>query len=176
MDPALACQAFFGLIIAVGIAGLMITPLRKNMIDYGSRAIPPNSTTATKGPERKESLLEYVGSFQVPHSWFIHYYIASVASSAFWAWQILTRGWAFQLLASYSEGAGEGMTVNQVFLAWFLMAIQGTRRLYEDVTLSKPSQSKMWIGVWALGIAYYVVMGITVWIEGICESIRRCLC
>jgi hypothetical protein len=32
----------------------------------------------------------------------------------------------------------------------------------------------MWVGLWAIGIAYYVAMGITIWIEGISEW-RECL-
>lgn len=61
------------------------------------------------------------------------------------------------------------MTVNQLTLSWTLMALQGSRRLYESFTLTKPSQSKMWVGLWAIGIAYYLFMGISVWIEGIGE-------
>lgn len=123
------------------------------------------------------SLIEVAASFQVPHSWFTHYYIVSVASSCFWAVQILTQGRVFSLFAAYSPNLTTGtMTANQVLLAWLLMAFQGTRRLYESLALSKRSQSEMWIGVWALGIAYYIAIGIAVWIEGIgmTDSILDC--
>ncbi|PQE16092.1 3-oxo-5-alpha-steroid 4-dehydrogenase protein [Rutstroemia sp. NJR-2017a WRK4] len=59
------------------------------------------------------------------------------------------------------------MSVNQVALAWTLMALQGGRRLYESLTLTKPSESKMWVGLWGIGIAYYIAIGVSVWIEGI---------
>jgi len=93
-----------------------------------------------------------------------------IVSSIFWALQIITHGQVFQYLVLHSHQASSGsptMTVNQVFLAWLLMALQGSRRLYECLTLTKPSQSKMWVGHWALGIAYYIVIGLSVWIEGI---------
>lgn len=44
--------------------------------------------------------------------------------------------------------------------------IQGSRRLYECVYISKPGTSKMWIGHYLLGIGYYVVMSVAVWVEG----------
>jgi 3-oxo-5-alpha-steroid 4-dehydrogenase 3 len=61
------------------------------------------------------------------------------------------------------------MTLNQVVLAWSFMALQGTRRLYESITLAKPSKAKMWVGLWVIGVAYYIVMGIAVWVEGLGE-------
>ena len=59
------------------------------------------------------------------------------------------------------------MTEGQIFLVWMLMAIQGTRRLYESIVFTKPSQSKMWAGMWVIGMAFYVFMGISIWVEGI---------
>ncbi|KAG0652144.1 Ankyrin repeat domain-containing 11 [Hyphodiscus hymeniophilus] len=130
-------------------------------MNYGSRSVESND------PSRK-NILGYAASFQVPHTWFTHYYIVSTCSSIFWGHQILTRGQAFKLLARYSKPSTSGpMTGNQVLLAWSMMSIQGTRRLYESLALTKPSKSKMWVGLWAIGIAFYVAMGITVWIEGI---------
>ena len=64
------------------------------------------------------------------------------------------------------------MTVNQVVLAWIFMAVQGLRRLYESITLTKPSEARMWVGLWALGIAFYIVMGISIFIEGIGQSLQ----
>ncbi|KAM3070249.1 3-oxo-5-alpha-steroid 4-dehydrogenase [Clarireedia jacksonii] len=58
------------------------------------------------------------------------------------------------------------MSINQIALAWTLMTLQGGRRLYESLTLTKPSSSKMWVGLWGIGIAYYIVIGVSIWIEG----------
>jgi 3-oxo-5-alpha-steroid 4-dehydrogenase 3 len=169
MDVALLCQIFFSLGTTIDVGGPMIPPFRKYIMNYG-----PRSTDSTSIPSKFAShqgkiasLLEYVGSFQVPHTWFTHYYVISVASSVFWAFQIYVHGTAFELLASFSTPRPATMTADQVFLAWLLMAIQGTRRLYESITFTKPSQSKMWAGMWIIGMAFYVFMGISVWIEGI---------
>ncbi|TGO79781.1 hypothetical protein BELL_0023g00240 [Botrytis elliptica] len=168
MDPRTICAAFFILGTTVDLGGTLIPSFRQHVMNYGSRGFTPNPEKSTSPHSKTTRLFEYVGSIQVPHTWFTHYYIVSVASSIFWAFQIITRGPAFRLLASYSQqDATKSMTVNQVTLAWTLMALQGSRRVYESLTLTKPSQSKMWIGLWAIGIAYYLFMGISVWIEGI---------
>ena len=166
MDPAQLCKIFFGFGTAVNLGGTLIPPFRERIMNYGSRS----TESKTSIPEKKSPLLDHIASFKVPHTWFTHYYAVSAGSSILWAHQILTRGQAFKLLAAYLRPTtSESMTANQVLLAWFMMSVQGTRRLYESITLTKPSKSKMWLGLWAIGIAYYVAMGITVWIEGISE-------
>jgi 3-oxo-5-alpha-steroid 4-dehydrogenase 3 / polyprenol reductase len=160
MDVALLCQIFFSLGTAIDVGGPMIPPFRKYIMNYG-----PRSTISTSIPSKSAShqskivsVLECVGSFQVPHKWFTHYYVISVASSVFWAFQIYVHGAAFELIASFSKPRPAAMTADQVFLAWLLMAIQGTRRLYESIAFMKPSQSKMWAGMWIIGMAFYVFM------------------
>ncbi len=165
MDPAAICKLFFNIGTTVTLGGILIPPFREHIMNYGSRS------TSSNKPESKDSsnnLLEYVASFEVPHVWFTHYYVVSTASSIVWAHQILTRGLAFKVLAVYSRSAASGsMTANQVLLAWSMIFIQGTRRLYESLTLMRSSKSKMWVGLWGIGIAFYVTIGISVWIEGI---------
>jgi len=173
MDPGLLCKIFFTIGTAVDVGGTLVPSFRQHIMNYGSRGtekIPKTEEEAKQPKSKFANILYYIASFQVPHTWFTHYYIASVLSSIFWAVQILTHGRAFNFLASLSQQANAGgMTVNQVLLAWCFMTIQGTRRLYESITLTKPSQSKMWVGIWLLGIAFYIFMGISIWIEGICE-------
>jgi 3-oxo-5-alpha-steroid 4-dehydrogenase 3 len=166
MDPALFCQIFYSIGTAIDVGGPLISPFREYIMNYGFRS---NTSTAS-GSSRQitfTTVLEYIGSFRVPHTWFTHYYLISVASSVFWVIQIFTQGMAFEFLASFSKPRSETMSVDQAFLAWLLMAIQGTRRLYECITFMKPTQSKMWAGTWIIGMAFYVCMGISVWIEGI---------
>jgi len=169
MDPALFCQIFFGLGTVVDVGGTLIPPFREYIMNYGSRSTFSTSGPSTpKCPQSKITrLLEHIGSFQVPHAWFTHYYVVSVSSSVFWALQIYIGGTAFEFLASLSDSRNATMTVGQVFLAWLFMAIQGARRLYESMVFTKPSQSKMWAGLWMIGIAFYVCIGVSVWIEGI---------
>ncbi|KAI9048971.1 hypothetical protein LZ554_006820 [Drepanopeziza brunnea f. sp. 'monogermtubi'] len=165
MDPSLLCKAFFVLGAAVNVGGTLIPSFREQIMNYGSRGTP--STTSPQKQEKQPlNFFEYISSIQVPHTWFTHYYMVSVLSSIFWGYQIYNHGPAIEVLAAYTTRKDGTMTVNQVFLAWTLMAIQGSRRLYESITLTKPSQSKMWIGLWLIGMAYYAIMGISVWIEG----------
>lgn len=168
MELSFLCRAFFGLGAVVSIGGILLPSFRTHIMNYGSRS----TTITTSSSKPKESkdfidrILRVVGSVQIPHSWFTHYYVVSVLSSCFWGYQIYTRGTVFKFLASHSH-QGTNMTVNHVVLAWTLMLAQGIRRLYESLTLTKPSQSKMWVGLWVIGMGYYIFIGIAVWIEGI---------
>lgn len=172
MDPSTFCKVFFSLGTAVDLGGTLNPSFREKVMNYGSRGINSPSVPVQSPKSKFTSLFKHIAAVQVPHSWFTHYYVVSVASSIFWAHQIYTRGPAFELLATHSS-QDNGMTDNQVFLAWLLMATQGSRRLYESLTLTKPSKSKMWFGLWLIGIAYYIFMGISVWIEGIGEKNSR---
>jgi len=62
------------------------------------------------------------------------------------------------------------MTLYQVMVVWAAMFTQGCRRLYESLIFAKPSSAQMWVGHWALGIWFYLTMGVAVWIEGIRTS------
>ena len=116
-----------------------------------------------------ESLLDHLATYQVPHAYFTHFYILSVMSSMFWGVQLLVQGAAAKALASYSlsKRPEKSMSTEQVFLTWALMAVQGIRRLYESVTLAKPSSAKMWFVHWFIGIGFYLAVGVAVWIEGV---------
>lgn len=167
MDPAILCQLFFGLGTAVSIGGTLIPQFRKEIMNYGPRSTLSKPPTPSEGTTSNfNKVLEFVASFQVPHAWFTHYYVVSVASSIFWAFQIYKRGVAFEYVASLSNSTTSTMTVNQVVLAWSFMTIQGVRRLYESIIFTKQSQSKMWAGLWIIGIGFYVFMGVSVWIDG----------
>lgn len=163
MDPALLCKIFFTMGTAIGLGGTLIPSFRTHIMNYGSRSTSPSTTVSS--PNSKTPL-EYIAAIKVPHTWFAHYYMISTASSIFWAQQILTRGPVFRFLAAHSQASSQ-LTANQVLLAWSMMFFQGMRRLYESLTLMKPTQAKMWVGLWAIGIAYYIAMGLSVWIEGI---------
>lgn len=167
-----ACKIFFTLGTAVDIGGVLIPSFQQKIMDYGSRATSTTSSTriSIHRNARLSSLLDYIASYQVSHTWFTHYYLVSVVSSIFWGYQILTHGAAVDFFAFHSPPLSTGgMTINQVFIAWSFMTLQGIRRLFESLTITKSSQSKMWVGLWLLGIGYYIVMGISVWIEGIGE-------
>ena len=120
------------------------------------------------------SVLDTVSNVQVPHGYFKHLYILSVLSSVFWAVQILNKGNILRSVAGMmdSNGSAKSMSMNQIFLLWSFLLLQGIRRLFESVFVMKPSASKMWIVHYVLGLGFYMIMGITVWIEGAGMSSR----
>lgn len=136
--------------------------LRNRFLVYGPRATSP-------GPGRDASgLLDYLATWRVPHRYFTQFYIASLLSSGFWAVQILCRGSAFQAIATRvnEEHRLQSMSLSQVIVCWILLAIQGSRRLWESWSFSKPSSSQMWFLHWLLGLAFYFAAGVAIWIEG----------
>ncbi|KAI9844196.1 MAG: hypothetical protein M1838_002299, partial [Thelocarpon superellum] len=102
--------------------------------------------------------------------WFIHFYIVSVSLSLFWALQYIYLGRTLQGIYGMRHGrradAGPGMDLHQVVLTWLLMTFQGARRLSECIAFGRPSQSKMWVVHWLLGIGFYIAMSMAVWVEG----------
>lgn len=161
----------------------MIPLLHSRFLAYGSRAVSPRTSEAqanqngqrnghqqpgsTGYDQQLIAFLDFLAEFRVPHSWFTSFYVVSVVSSAFWASQIVTKGPAFGRVAQQLIGQPSSTTVTQVAVAWAMLFVQGNRRLYESLALSKPSTAKMWIGHWALGIFFYLGMGCAVWVEGI---------
>ncbi|KAK9423052.1 hypothetical protein SUNI508_04346 [Seiridium unicorne] len=173
LEPARLCQAFF-ILAACAVLAVAITPpsARGLLTQYGARSsTPPDGTNAqnTASEGRFTRLIGWATSFgQIPHSWFGHFYVLSVLSSAFWAVQYFYHGAFLDAIAKHQTARAPtpSMTVQQVQLAWLLMALQGVRRLYESLFVMRASSSKMWIVHWLLGCAYYLCIGIAVWIEG----------
>jgi 3-oxo-5-alpha-steroid 4-dehydrogenase 3 len=119
---------------------------------YGSRATPDGKSARTLAAAKKSALeqwLDHAATIQVPHNYFTHFYITSVACSLFWAWKL--RIW---------EAHG------QLQVVWALMLLQGVRRMLESYTYTSTSQSKMWFAHWILGLVFYATMNIAIWIEG----------
>ncbi|KAI2469223.1 hypothetical protein F4781DRAFT_233820 [Annulohypoxylon bovei var. microspora] len=170
LSPAAYCQLFYVLAAATVLA-IAATPesVQSLLTQYGAR----NSIGNGQGEKRAGNglligAISWVTSVgKVPHSWFIHFYILSVSCSAFWAVQFLQHGSVMDFMVrNQASGKSTSMTTNQVILAWFLMSLQGIRRLYECVAVLRPSSSKMWVIHWLLGAAFYFCTNISVWIEG----------
>ncbi|KAL2354630.1 putative 3-oxo-5-alpha-steroid 4-dehydrogenase [Cryomyces antarcticus] len=182
-EPVLAIR---GLFISLSLAVLtvnIVPAFRNRFLEYGSRASIPDSKEAySKHEDCGKSLrdpssrlpnnvflqvLDTVAALRVPHSWFMSFYVVSVSASLFWASQIVVHGPFFTFFSlATRKTPPASTTVHQVVLTWSLMLLQGCRRLYECLTLSKPSTSKMWIGHWILGILFYLAMNVAVWVEG----------
>lgn len=138
-------------------------------MDYGARR--PNDAAVSQQAGAVAKLKDMLATLsnigQVPHSWFRHFYMVSVGWSLYWATQFLTKGKVIGALAAKQAATGgRGMALTQVYIAWLLMSMQGSRRLYETFFVSKMGKSPMWVVHWALALAYYTAMGTAVWIEG----------
>jgi 3-oxo-5-alpha-steroid 4-dehydrogenase 3 len=146
--------------------------LRDRFVAYGPRATATGAEPAagSRPPAQASGsgLLDYLATWQVPHSYFTQFYIASVASSVFWAIQLYWRGRVFEVIASRvsEEHLQQSMSLTQVLICWILLAIQGSRRLWECIIFAKPSSSKMSFAHWVLGMGFYLAAGIAIWIEG----------
>ena len=196
VTPSQWCQAYYlfaaGAVVAVAA---MPKEVRRLLVDYGARKSGSGSKAAAAAEgNRKEddadgsggkknwlllllSLINTLTSYgQVPHSWFITFYVASVACSLFWLWQFAVvvvngdGGWLLRMVASSQASAPShsscSVTLGQVGLAWTMMFVQGSRRLYEDWLVHRKSKSTMWIVHWGLGLSYYLFTSVAVWVEG----------
>jgi hypothetical protein len=147
-----------------------IPALRTRFLNYG----PPGSSTRNDAKQQRtsRSLLDRLGSVNVTHGLFWHFYALSVALSAFWAARFLTLSSLWTGTAApgrwpYEDGLDRsGMNMHQVILLWALLSVQGGRRLYECFAFTRSSRSTMWIGHYVWGLLYYSVMSVAVWVEG----------
>lgn len=175
IEPELLLQAFYFSASAAILLVYLIPPLNRRFLAYGARdAAEPlagkeeSSTSSTRPttPARMNALLDRIADIKVPHKWFIHFYIVSVLSSALWAHQIFIRGQLYNFLASFAPDSDDPDPCIRAVCCWLLLAIQGMRRLYECLRQPRGS-SEMWIGHYAIGIAFYLATGIAIWIEGL---------
>ncbi|KAJ5208787.1 hypothetical protein N7449_003166 [Penicillium cf. viridicatum] len=173
MDAVDALRAFFLLAAATTISISIPTSLRSRFLTYGPRATPASISTGSAPPRAQnpstesKGFLDYLATWQVPHSYFTHFYVASVLSSAFWIAQLLSRGVVFQGIASRvsEDHQRHSMSLTQLVICCVLLAIQGFRRLWECFVFSKPSSSQMWFMHWLLGLGFYLAAGVAIWIE-----------
>ena len=176
ITPSRVPRAFF-----VGAASTIllvhaIPALRARFLAYGPRAITsqlnvnekPLGQASDFRRGKLDRLLDYFASLQVPHAYFLHFYVVSVASSMFWAYQLLMPdSWIKAWIQNTYTKRGHSMSAEQILLTWSMMTSQGFRRLAESVLFAKPTASRMSFMHWLLGIAFYLVMGVAVWSEGV---------
>jgi len=172
LAPSQYCQAYFT-ILGLGCVGLQLLPsLQDALLNYGARKADAGDSTATGGTAEESllvTLLRKLGLLtRVPHSWFVHFYVALLCLQAFWAVQFVTHGRILTAIAEreVASGGGRGMTLGQVVLVWGMLSIQGARRLYECLVIMKPSASPMLAVHWVLSFLVYVFMSISIWVEG----------
>jgi hypothetical protein len=121
-----------------------LPPLHKAFIPYGKTRQP---TTSPK------SILDRISGLTVPKAWFWHYYFLSVLLSI--SWGILSvhglNGWIWLRI----EGA-------RGWLVWGMLLVQGARRFYESLFILRASKTRMWIGHYLVGCAFYTAMSLAV--------------
>lgn len=110
--------------------------------------------------------LDQLATLKVPHSWFISFYAVSVCCSLICAADYVLSGPVTTQFAALTNSWRSSMTFDQVVITWIAVLAQGCRRLYECHAFSRPSKSTMWVGHWAIGLAFYVGLNIAIWIEG----------
>ncbi|KAF2865287.1 3-oxo-5-alpha-steroid 4-dehydrogenase-like protein [Massariosphaeria phaeospora] len=171
-QTALVLRAFY-LAASALILVIHVTPaLKCRFLPYGSRATAPatDKSTATHHPPREApprelsprtsetrpvaltQLLDYAASLRVPHSWFTHFYVLSVASSLIWGYHVRLY---------------HPTTPAHVQTTWLFMLLQGLRRFLESSTYTSSSKSRMWVGHWLLGFIFYLSVNVAVWVEGV---------
>jgi 3-oxo-5-alpha-steroid 4-dehydrogenase 3 len=129
-----------------------VPALRSRFLAYGSRATSSRKSGPAKDRREKsaaEELLDYAATFQVPHNYFTHFYVTSVACSLFWRWKL--RLWDESGL---------------IQVVWALMLLQGVRRMLESWAYTSSSKSTMWFAHWILGLVFYITINMAIWIEG----------
>jgi 3-oxo-5-alpha-steroid 4-dehydrogenase 3 len=167
---AWAIRAFY-LFSSVAIVTVRLIPaFADRFLAYGARA--RRQTTGTHGKRGSvdhhqqsvgTQLLDYLATFTVPHSWFTHFYLLSLVCS-------LTTLSTFYYHEYYHEATVK-QTPNLETAAFcaHLMLLQGLRRLLECVYVTRDSASRMWMGHYAIGMAFYIVTNMAIWIEQLCQ-------
>ncbi|KAI0202717.1 3-oxo-5-alpha-steroid 4-dehydrogenase [Astrocystis sublimbata] len=196
LSPTEICQLFYVLSAAAVLAVAAVPETTQRLLtQYGARSCRDTATASPKSSkdrvvsDREPEDDANAGVFyrlirgftsvgQIPHSWFIHFYILSLGCTIFWATQLATNGAVLQLIVQHqlAKGALPSMTMSQVFLAWLLMGLQGARRLYECLAILRPSSSSMWIIHWLLGNGFYLCTSVAVWIEGSSDVVMQYRC
>lgn len=141
------------------------------------------SKTKEKVEEQKqrslvEKVLDEIAAWKVPHDYFWSFYFLSVSLSPFWVGETLfLHGPLWRLARDYTRplSYANSITFEQIKITWILLLVQGCRRLYESLSLSREdifsientSTSKMFGGHWVLGLAFYAATSVAIWVEGI---------
>lgn len=158
--------------IAQVLFASLLDSFHARFIPYGARAMPAQTSARqpAEAPSRSvvTRVLDVVASWKVPHRYFTHFYVTSVVASVFWAVQIALSGGTFEAIATRvsPEHRDRSMSIAQIILCWGLMLVQGGRRLFECFAFSKPSSSSMWFAHWLVGLAFYLLVSVSIWIEG----------
>ncbi|OQU96597.1 hypothetical protein CLAIMM_02655 [Cladophialophora immunda] len=155
-----AIKAFYLLSSLAILAVRLIPALGGRFLAYGARAgdharsKERNKSTKQDEPSIGGHFLDCVATLTVPHAWFTHFYVLSVTCSL-----------ACLFTFHHYAGTIEGQAMDIPLFCSMLMLLQGCRRLVECLVLAQQSNSRMWIGHYAIGMAFYMVTNMAIWVE-----------
>ncbi|OAP57966.1 hypothetical protein AYL99_07056 [Fonsecaea erecta] len=169
LSPLVWATRAFYLLSSLAILTVRLIPaLGVRFLPYGARAgdqarsSDKSQSTKQTEPSVGGKFLDYVATLTVPHAWFTHFYVLSVACSL------------VCLFASHHyAGTIRGQNMDIPVFCSMLMLLQGCRRLVECLVLDQQSHSRMWIGHYAIGLAFYLVTNIGIWVENLDANLDR---
>lgn len=169
LNPVYLVRSFYLVCIIAILTARLLSPLRQRFLAYGARTQHTTHETAERVERLKinpdsSKVLDNIASIHVPHSWFTHFYIVSVASSCLWMWSLSSSSNA-PLVDRHDSTPYPRQSNQSAFVCVTLMLIQGIRRFLECTNVFQPSNSRMWIGHYAFGLAFYLFTNTAVWVE-----------
>lgn len=168
LDAVSIIHVFCWACITAIVTARIIPASQKRFLTYGARG-QPGKWNNNRGNYQSnvQAWLDWLASIDVPHSWFTHFYVLSLASSLFWSFQIATKSRLLRTVSSYVPLQSASAPQPGIYLGMFLMVLQSTRRLWESYQFSRGSRSRMWIGHYIFGLSFYFVMNIAIWVDSI---------
>lgn len=101
----------------------------------------------------------------VPHAYFIHFYTLSIGALLLWFGQIAAQQPILHFVLQYTHEPEQPVAAVQVIIAWLAILVLSIRRYLEE-NEKEPSESRMFFGHWIMGLLFYSVTSVAVWIEG----------
>ena len=140
-----------------------VPALADSFLAYGARSEQEVNEDNEKSAKQNRplvgiKLLDCLATFTVPHTWFKHFYVFSLSCS-------LVLCSMFYYLDYVEAAVLQGQNLDIAVFCSLLMLLQGSRRLLECIYVTRPGSSRMWIGHYAIGLAFYFVTNIAVWVD-----------
>lgn len=159
-DITTSVRTFYLASAAAIIAVRSIPPLRDRFLDYGARSSSGTTSPGSKKASSITKLLDRLATLRVSHSYFVFFYAVSAALCVFWFVDLLcedpvrVRLSPKQVLKLTSDPA----PIWKPGLSLGLLLSHSLRRVYENLYVSVPNpRSTMWIGHFAVGLAFFLV-------------------
>ncbi|KAF0498884.1 3-oxo-5-alpha-steroid 4-dehydrogenase-domain-containing protein [Gigaspora margarita] len=164
-------RLFYIIIIASAIIIASFRSLKISILSYGKFGTSARFTA-------KNPIEAYIQSLTVPKQWFKHYYVVGTLWVTFLIIDviILRKGnkghfaWFVQIFDNIEKYEPEYFKepVTECIIGLVMLQVQTIRRMYECFFIERPSVgAKMHVGLYILGLAFYLATGLSVFIEGI---------